>query len=249
MSELTRLTNYLTDNGISNYVMFKHSEKFNEFNDVFENMCKKSKYVNKRTVLEFIKMGCDITCPCGSGLETTWDQNNACFRKVCKQCMKKVDPKKIKESRRLEMLYDGQILSKEQVSLELDNIPNFEDFLGSGKQRTFIKKHRQLYFSILHHTKNIDLLKGVSLRARILSIRNADIHLCKCGNMVKDFDNNKLTFHPVCVSCIPRRDSIEWFKLYHPQEWEKKYREMKERKRLSAKDLHTLKWYIEKYGK
>ncbi|QAU04493.1 putative terminase [Vibrio phage Va1] len=243
------LKDYLIHNNINDYVSFKRSEMYSVYKDSFEKYFEECKYKNKKAVIHYIKRNCDLKCTCGSGLDVYWEQNNGHFGNSCSMCKIKVDNSNgVKRSRMKESTYDGEIYSLNETLERLGEIEDISIYLGSGKQRKFIKAYRKLYFSILKHTENLNKMSGVCLRARIYSLNDPNKYRCKCGELVKRFDNVELKFHPVCKDCEPKRDSIEWFKLYHPENWEERFKKNREERRKRMKGIHSEEWYINKYG-
>ena len=243
--KLEKLKNYLMTNGIRNFRDIGDIDVKNIIIDISKNI--EQKTITSEILVLLLTTEDNFYCECKTRLRT-YDVNKKMFRTHCKYC--KSDQYdisgKIKLSRKLENTFDGLLLNKKEIISELKRLDTSK-ILGSGQQRRFIKKHKQLYHSILHGTDELDCVKGITIRARIIHLLE-DAGTCKCGAIVSRFDTRQLQFYPWCNGCTPRKNSLEYYKGLFPKTFKLKYKEDRENRKEAAKGLHTLNWYNEKYG-
>jgi hypothetical protein len=244
--QLKILKKFFANHEIKNTIELKlHITKYNICFDIVKN-----ENIKRFTINSLIKLFNSneekLFCKCGAKLRY-YNSSKKEFETRCKLCKDYVSSETIKKTRLIEKQYFGDYYDKQNTINFLKN-ENFEKFLHSGAQRKFIKEKPKLYFSILKHTKNIDKLKGINIRARLYFLLNRNSAYCKCGEIVKLFDNNSKEFFKVCKSCVPKKNSLEYYKLFYPHTYIEKYKADREKRRRVSKGLFTLKWFIGKYG-
>lgn len=241
--QLENLKTFLISNNVKSFLQIKDKNIIKNINEIVNK--ENSKTFTPKTLIKLLLNESNYFCECGKNLRK-FDANTNKFRANCKLCKKHVESHIIKNTRLKEKIYNGDFYNIEEVILFLSG--NFEKYLTKGAQRRLIKENPKLYFSILKFSEEIDNIKGVTIRARVLFLLNNDISKCKCGNNVKMFDVYNGKFYPCCKNCIPKRSSLKYYKLFYPNDFEKKFSEDRKKRIEASKNLHTKKWYIEKYG-
>lgn len=245
MSQLKNLKSFLIHKRIISEKQLKEFPEYFIAKEIVK--LEKSKTFTINTLIKLLNEEEKIYCECGKSLRK-YDYNIKKFRITCKYCKhNKYDISKIiKDSRQNENIFNEDLFSHDMTKIHLKKI-DFKKYLGSGKQRKFIKENPKLYFSILYHTKDIDKVKGINVRGRIDHILN-DSAICSCGNIVNTFNNYTNKFDPVCKLCYPKKNSLDYYKLFYPKNYEEVYLNDRKKRKKSSKGIHTLKWYIDKYG-
>lgn len=155
--------------------------------------------------------------------------------------------KAIKESRLRESSYDGELYNIDETIKELKLI-NVQQYLGSGKQRAFIRDYKKLYFSILKNTSKLNNTTNVTLRSRLEFLKDTNQNIrCSCGKRSM-WDNTKFKFLEYCQKCKPAYPSKEYFKFTYGDEWKHKMMLDKNKRKETFKGYMTLDWFKEKYG-
>lgn len=190
----------------------------------------------------------DLYCLCNKSIRT-YDANNKVFRTHCKFCcsLKKDLSSKIKKSRDEETIYDDEMYDVKETIDILKNI-NYDNYIGSGRQRTFIKEQPKLYFSILENTNILNNVKSINIRGRIqYLLQQPDNIYCRCGQ-ASIFCNVKHEFVKYCKLCTPRYPTKEFFEIKFGDNWEIELNKDKKKRQNNAKGQFTLEWFINRYG-
>ena len=154
--------------------------------------------------------------------------------------------KGVKISRDKEKMLSEEIYTFEQTKEMLKKL-EYSKYLGSGKQRTFIKEHLKMYSSIIKNTTILDNTKNINLRARIQYILEKPKITCECGSY-SIYDNTNFNFTKFCKKCSPKFNSKAYFKSKNEENFEEKYKENTQRLSSQNKGVLTLKWFKTKYG-
>lgn len=238
------LKNLLIKHNITSYSdLKKHKNIKIKADEVRKNF----KYKPWSAVIKYILRG-DLKCICGSGLDVTWNPNTDMYRTSCRNCIIRDNSEQIKASRARETEYSGEILVFNEIKKQISQL-DIEKYLGSGKQRTFIKQHNKLYFSIMSCTSNLDSVVGISLRGRIDYINNPSISItCSCGK-ISAYNNSTYKFKKYCNSCTPRYPKLNYFiEKYGKHEGHNKYDENAAERKIKSKGMFSLDWFTSKYG-
>ena len=131
--------------------------------------------------------------------------------------------KGVKISRDKEKMLSEEIYTFEQTKEMLKKL-EYSKYLGSGKQRTFIKEHLKMYSSIIKNTTILDNTKNINLRARIQYILEKPKITCECGSY-SIYDNTNFNFTKFCKKCSPKFNSKAYFKSKNEENFEEKYKE------------------------
>jgi very-short-patch-repair endonuclease len=234
-----------------NYNIYKFSDlkKEKKLLDEVNEFIKETKLSTLNMNIFFKLLNEDVLyCVCGKSIRT-YDANKKKFRTHCKFCCSELKDLKtvIKKSRDIEAFYNGDFYNKQETLELLKNI-NYENYLGSGSQRTFIKEEPKLYFSILENTKNLNSVKKINIRGRItFLLENITDLCCKCG-LDSQFCNVTHKFLKYCKKCVPRYPTKEFFKLKYPNNWQTELSKDKEMRKNITKGQFTLDWFLIKYG-
>ena len=243
-SQLLSLKKSLIDENITNENIESFS-RIHELKDIA--LSRKTKMFSINILFKLLTDEQEFFCKCGKNIRT-YNYNNKSFRNRCRFCAERCTSEKIKETRKKELIYSGNYLNLHDTIVGIKNI-DIEKYISKGAQRKFIKEYPELYFSIIKHTKCIDGVKGVNIRARIIHIMSPEDSKCKmCKNLVNSFSNYSNIFYPVCSNCKPTKNSLEYYKLFYPSNYKEKYQNDRLQRKKSANGLHTKEWYIKKYG-
>lgn len=245
MLELTMLKDYLLNNNISTENQLKGTDLYDDVIEFVKTINLKTFNVN--TLIKLLLTENNFYCKCGKSIKS-YNHNTRQFRNYCKYCKYLTFniSEIVKTSRKAETVYTGVLLTLTDLVNKLNNI-DLTNYLGSGLQRTFIKDYPEIYFSILNLTSDLDNVKDISIRGRIDHLLNKS-GLCKCGAQILVYNNYTLKFNPVCSNCMPKKNSLEYYKLYFPHNYEEKYRSDREKRKLASANIHSEEWYIKKYG-
>lgn len=154
--------------------------------------------------------------------------------------------KGVQISRNKEKILSEEIYTFEQTKEILKKL-EYSKYLGSGKQRTFIKENLKLYSSIIKNTTILDNTKNINLRARIQYILEEPKITCECGSY-SIYDNSNFNFTKFCKKCSPKFNSKAYFKSKNEENFEEKYKENTQRLSSQNKGVLTLKWFKTKFG-
>lgn len=245
MLELMRLKNYLLSNGINTENQLKKTDVYVDFEKYIKTINLKTFKVD--TLIKLLLTEDNFYCKCGKSIRS-YNHNARKFRDYCKYCKYLTFniSESIKTSRKNETTYNGILLLLPDLIIKLNNI-DMSKYLCSGCQRKFIKEHPEIYFSILNLTTDIDNVKGINIRGRIDHLLHKS-GTCKCGKQILTYNNYTLKFNPVCTVCMPKKNSLEYYKLYFPNNYEEIYKADREKRKLAARNMHSEEWYIQKYG-
>lgn len=154
--------------------------------------------------------------------------------------------KGVQISRDKEKILSEEVYTFEQTKEILNNI-EYTKYLGSGKQRKFIKENLKLYSSIIKNTTILDKTKNINLRARIQYLLCKPKIDCECGSY-SIYDNTNFVFTKYCKKCSPKFNSKDYFKSKNEENFEEKYIENKQRLAEQNKGVLTLEWFKTKFG-
>lgn len=158
----------------------------------------------------------------------------------------------IKKTRIDELIFEEELLTLDDLILKLKNF-DIKNFMGSGKNRSFIKNEPLIYFSINHHakelTKNINYVNPCIVANYYIIVKGVESCSCFCGKSIKwSYANKEFMSSPECCN-IPT-NTLEKLILLYGEEGEELYKKrLNDRNDKARQESRlSLKWFKEKFG-